>query len=70
MICPICKHPFEKARDGLKQGPFCSARCRLVDLGNWLDGAYRVSVSASDGEDDLDGGRAASSDDETPRPTN
>lgn len=22
--------------------PFCSQRCRLIDLGQWLDGAYRV----------------------------
>ena len=22
--------------------PFCSSRCRLVDLGRWLEGAYRI----------------------------
>ncbi len=22
--------------------PFCSERCKLLDLGNWLDGRYRV----------------------------
>ena len=22
--------------------PFCSERCRLLDLGKWLDGEYRV----------------------------
>ncbi len=22
--------------------PFCSERCRLLDLGHWLDGDYRV----------------------------
>jgi endogenous inhibitor of DNA gyrase (YacG/DUF329 family) len=22
--------------------PFCSGRCKLIDLGNWLDGAYRI----------------------------
>ena len=22
--------------------PFCSERCRLVDLGRWLDGEYRI----------------------------
>jgi len=25
--------------------PFCSERCRLVDLGNWLDGKYRVATT-------------------------
>jgi endogenous inhibitor of DNA gyrase (YacG/DUF329 family) len=23
--------------------PFCSKRCRFVDLGRWLDGKYRIS---------------------------
>jgi endogenous inhibitor of DNA gyrase (YacG/DUF329 family) len=23
--------------------PFCSPRCRLVDLGNWLGGRYRIA---------------------------
>jgi endogenous inhibitor of DNA gyrase (YacG/DUF329 family) len=25
--------------------PFCSEHCRLVDLGRWLDGAYRIPGS-------------------------
>ncbi len=32
--------------------PFCSERCRLADLGKWLDGGYRISSPAS--EEDLD----------------
>lgn len=32
--------------------PFCSERCRLVDLGQWLSGAYRVPSEAP--LDDLD----------------
>ena len=27
--------------------PFCSQRCKLVDLGRWLDGTYSVSEPAS-----------------------
>jgi endogenous inhibitor of DNA gyrase (YacG/DUF329 family) len=23
--------------------PFCSPRCRLIDLGNWLSGRYRIA---------------------------
>jgi endogenous inhibitor of DNA gyrase (YacG/DUF329 family) len=23
--------------------PFCSTRCRYVDLGRWMDGKYRIS---------------------------
>jgi endogenous inhibitor of DNA gyrase (YacG/DUF329 family) len=33
--------------------PFCSERCRSIDLGSWLDGAYRISSPVS--EEDLDG---------------
>jgi endogenous inhibitor of DNA gyrase (YacG/DUF329 family) len=38
--CPSCKK--DVAPDG-KSFPFCSERCRLVDLGNWLDGKYRFA---------------------------
>ena len=39
--CPTCKRPVpEDARRFL---PFCSQRCKLADLGNWLDGRYVVS---------------------------
>ena len=36
--------------------PFCSERCKLLDLGNWLDGRYRVAGEASSvpDEDDAD----------------
>lgn len=37
--CPTCRKPA--ARDG-KQFPFCSDRCRLVDLGRWFHGDYVV----------------------------
>lgn len=26
--------------------PFCSARCRLLDLGKWADGQYRIAGAA------------------------
>ena len=28
--------------------PFCSERCRLIDLGKWFDEGYRVSRAAID----------------------
>lgn len=43
LCCPICGGTFE-ARPGEGPFPFCSERCRLVDLGNWLDERYRVPV--------------------------
>ncbi|HEX2581633.1 MAG TPA: DNA gyrase inhibitor YacG [Dongiaceae bacterium] len=38
MSCPICRKPSER-----KWQPFCSERCRLIDLGRWLGEAYRVA---------------------------
>ncbi|MDB4964320.1 MAG: hypothetical protein JWN44_9 [Myxococcales bacterium] len=38
--CPTCKKQVQP--DG-KAFPFCCERCRLVDLGNWLDGRYAIA---------------------------
>ncbi len=39
MKCPICKKDVEP---GGPYAPFCSDRCRLIDLGNWASGKYRI----------------------------
>ena len=39
LCCPVCRASVEPAA---KTFPFCSKRCRLVDLGQWLDGKYRI----------------------------
>ncbi len=31
--------------------PFCSERCRLIDLGKWASGAYVISSPLTDPED-------------------
>ena len=55
--CPIChkvlESPFdeEKSTRG-KYFPFCSERCRLIDLGAWLDAEYKIGESESDSSDD------------------
>ena len=41
MKCPICGKETELLTEPL--GPFCSDRCKLVDLGKWLGEEYRVS---------------------------
>ncbi len=39
MRCPICEREFDpNAADAAK--PFCSARCRTIDLGRWLGEDY------------------------------
>ena len=40
MRCPTCKKTV--ADPAAEFRPFCSRRCKLIDLGNWLDGAYAV----------------------------
>ncbi|NLH49448.1 MAG: DNA gyrase inhibitor YacG [Myxococcales bacterium] len=45
--CPICGR-LSRWEDE-PRGPFCSERCRLIDLGNWAGENYRLS--ADDGED-------------------
>jgi uncharacterized protein len=42
--CPICKSAVREGRPQNPSAPFCSARCRTIDLGRWLDGAYRIPV--------------------------
>jgi uncharacterized protein len=41
MKCPICKKPVEA---GTPDFPFCSERCRLIDLGNWSSEKYVIST--------------------------
>ncbi|HXQ52371.1 MAG TPA: DNA gyrase inhibitor YacG [Stellaceae bacterium] len=43
--CPICGKPADA-----KFRPFCSARCRTIDLGRWIDGRYRIP--SEDGPED------------------
>src|SRR5262249_26288693 len=43
MKCPICNRPV-KLEDELS--PFCSERCREVDLGNWATEKYVISTPA------------------------
>jgi uncharacterized protein len=48
--CPICKASTDSAKDA--EFPFCSARCREKDLGNWATEKYVVSDPIFN-EDDL-----------------
>jgi endogenous inhibitor of DNA gyrase (YacG/DUF329 family) len=55
--CPTCHKALEGTRVEFPTLPFCSPRCRAIDLGNWLDGSYRIGAPAS--EEDLDEGLPA-----------
>ena len=45
--CPICKTRTPRAAP---QFPFCSERCRLIDLGKWASGKYVISSPAAEAE--------------------
>lgn len=47
--CPICKKPTDSASDA--DFPFCSERCRLLDLGAWASEKYVVSDPIFDEEE-------------------
>ena len=55
--CPICKKATDSATD--VDFPFCSERCRLLDLGAWSAEKYVVSDPIFDEEEIPEAGRRA-----------
>jgi uncharacterized protein len=51
--CPICKKPvsFDDPNS-----PFCSERCRIMDLANWATEKYVIPTPVSEAEEEDDGG--------------
>jgi endogenous inhibitor of DNA gyrase (YacG/DUF329 family) len=47
--CPICKKEVH-ADD--PNAPFCSDRCRIIDLGNWASEKYVISTPVSKREEE------------------
>lgn len=45
--CPTCR---TLVTAGDENFPFCSERCRLIDLGKWASGAYVISSPITDPE--------------------
>ena len=45
--CPTCK---ALVTAGDENFPFCSDRCRVIDLGKWASGGYRISSPILDPE--------------------
>jgi endogenous inhibitor of DNA gyrase (YacG/DUF329 family) len=46
--CPICKKPVKTTDPDF---PFCSNRCRTIDLGKWASGDYVISSPVKDAEE-------------------
>ena len=45
--CPICRKIVLRTEADF---PFCSERCRLIDLGKWASGGYVISTPITDPE--------------------
>jgi uncharacterized protein len=43
--CPICK---KRVKSSDAEFPFCSERCRTIDLGKWASGGYVISSPVQD----------------------
>ncbi len=48
--CPRCG--TETTYQGNPFRPFCSERCKLIDLGKWIEGSYRISTKVKEEEED------------------
>ena len=48
--CPICK---KAVKSDNAESPFCSDRCRTIDLGKWASGAYVIPSPVTDSEEQI-----------------
>jgi endogenous inhibitor of DNA gyrase (YacG/DUF329 family) len=55
--CPVCSAVLEL--ESTPTAPFCGERCRLVDLGRWLDESYAVTTPRTSDDDEADDGANA-----------
>ncbi len=45
LTCPICSKSMQiETMEDLPSFPFCSDRCKLIDLGRWIDGSYVIQA--------------------------
>ncbi len=49
--CPICRQSVLPSSQN-PMFPFCSERCRAIDLGKWLGEEYRVPAGTADEQED------------------
>ncbi len=48
--CPRCGK--ERESEGNPYRPFCSERCKLIDLGDWISETYRISNETPEEDED------------------
>jgi len=61
VTCPVCRQPTTWEEN--RHRPFCSERCRMIDLGNWATDAYRIPTEEAPGVQDPPDPEAQTSDD-------
>ncbi|MEJ2109647.1 MAG: DNA gyrase inhibitor YacG [Acidobacteriota bacterium] len=49
MKCPQCGKEITERKPACR--PFCSDRCKLIDLGKWISGEYRIATEDQDEKD-------------------
>lgn len=54
LLCPTCQREIQWS-DEFPFRPFCSERCRLIDLGAWLTEKHVIPGTPADGGDDTTG---------------
>jgi endogenous inhibitor of DNA gyrase (YacG/DUF329 family) len=59
LACPTCERPIAWSEQ-FPWRPFCSERCRMVDLGGWLSGQRAIAGDAIDPLEDASGTGSAS----------
>lgn len=42
ILCPICRKRLPEG-EATRTFPFCCERCKMIDLGRWLDEGYAIS---------------------------
>ena len=47
-VCALCGKPQSKSYK-----PFCSANCKLIDLGNWMNGDYKLPSEENPSEAEI-----------------
>ncbi len=51
VICPTCGKEVEWRPENTSR-PFCSERCKMIDLGQWADEKFKIPMEENDGLDE------------------
>jgi len=56
--CPVCQKTVNvssgEQTEAAKFFPFCCERCKLIDLGAWLDARYKITSELQKGQQESD----------------